>query len=177
MPVNLLPEESQNTRPDVPVSAEAEEGTDLVGNEMLTTEENEVLGESFSNTFDEQLDLGLSPEEEKLLELLMDFDVDDLSTRAREVLTEVFHRFDVDKDGRFNDSELDAFAQVCNGEPFTEEEKEEILDTFECEDGSLLLEGFLNLYMLQSCARPLDTMTDLFKLGYDGDLEKMKNGA
>lgn len=45
----------------------------------------------------------------------------------------------------------DAFAITCNGEPFTAEEKEEIYENFECVDKAVTLEGFLNIFALQSC--------------------------
>ena len=44
----------------------------------------------------------------------------------------------------------DAFATKSNGEPFTDEDKEEMRDTFDCKDGNLTLEGFFQVFALQS---------------------------
>ena len=44
------------------------------------------------------------------------------------MLTEIFRRFDVDKDGVLNDAELNAYAVACNGKPFDEQTLIDIRD-------------------------------------------------
>jgi len=50
--------------------------------------------------------------------LFSDSDQLDMSDRLVEVLSEIFQRFDVNKDGEWDQTELDAFAIACNGSAF-----------------------------------------------------------
>ncbi|KNC82120.1 hypothetical protein SARC_05589 [Sphaeroforma arctica JP610] len=172
MPINLE-EEMKGKAPSADKSQE-EEPKDPE-NQMFDDETLNGLGDTFAEAFEDQLDLGMTDEEQAFVDLLVDFDADFLTKRATEVLTEVFNRFDEDKDGFLSDKEMDAFAEVCNGEKFEDEDRDDIKNTFGSENGKFTLEGFHNLFMLQSCGRPLDTIRDLKALGYGPGLEKLSS--
>ena len=87
-------------------------------------------------------------------------------------LTEVFLRFDADADGAWNREELDAFYVACNGHPCPQDELEEMSDNFDLDDdGALTRRGFMQMYSMQTEARPMDTWSDLKMLGYNHQLE------
>ena len=112
----------------------------------------------------------------------------DFTDRCREVLTEVFQRFDKDSDGALNDEELDQFSTVsyfvdifvnfvkaCNGKPFDKDSKEEIKTYFKLDkNGNLTLNGFMEMYHMQTSSEPKETWRDLQKLGYNKKLEKVQ---
>ncbi|KAJ2864408.1 hypothetical protein GGI22_001730 [Coemansia erecta] len=97
----------------------------------------------------------------------------EFTPKCEAALIEIFERYDKDKDGALNDAELTAFATFANGEPFTEADLEDIRDHLKCtKDGSLLREGFLQMYSLQTNAGDEDeTWKDLKKHGYNEELE------
>ncbi|KAJ2889968.1 hypothetical protein IWW38_004392 [Coemansia aciculifera] len=100
----------------------------------------------------------------------------ELSPKCEAALTEIFERYDKDRDGALNDSEIQAFAMFTNGSPFTEVDLADIRTNLDCtEDGALLKCGFLQLYSLQTNAGDDDeTWADLEKHGYNSDLELVK---
>ncbi|RKO88687.1 hypothetical protein BDK51DRAFT_17305 [Blyttiomyces helicus] len=94
---------------------------------------------------------------------------------AESALREIFARFDVDKDGCLNESELDAFAVASNGEKFSSDDKEQIWTTFETRAGSKLTEdGFIDMFHLQTTSDEEETWKDLRKHGYGDDLKLKK---
>ncbi|KND00007.1 uncharacterized protein SPPG_04354 [Spizellomyces punctatus DAOM BR117] len=99
---------------------------------------------------------------------------DDVFTPAAEsALKEIFSRFDVDKDGNLSRAEIDAFAIAANGEKFDEATIEELSDSFDTTaDGKLTLEGFLDMYHLQTLSDEDETWKDLKTFGYDDKLVK-----
>ncbi|KAI8998220.1 hypothetical protein BC832DRAFT_542174 [Gaertneriomyces semiglobifer] len=103
-------------------------------------------------------------------------DDDDVFIPACEAaLKEIFHRFDVDKDGALSRDERDAFAVAANGEKFSEESHAELLEYFDCTpDGKLTLEGFLEMYHLQTSSDEDETWKDLKAFGYNEKLNLVK---
>ncbi len=105
---------------------------------------------------------------------LIDDQTDDFTEKCRQALTEIFQRFDLDKDGSLNEAELDAYAMVCNEKVLSQEEKGEIKTYFKLDEkGNLTLEGFLDMYHMQTSADPKETWKDLRKFGYDKKLNKV----
>ena len=81
-------------------------------------------------------------------------------------------RFDVDQDGALAPKELEAYCVACNGAPLPQDELDEIANAFSLDArGNLTLRGFMEMYSLQTEARPMDTWSDLRKLGYGLDLQ------
>ncbi|KAJ2742117.1 hypothetical protein GGI20_004707 [Coemansia sp. BCRC 34301] len=97
----------------------------------------------------------------------------EFTTKCETALTEIFERYDIDKDGALNDKEIQAFATFTNGSPFTEADLADIRTNLDCtKDGALLKGGFLQLYSLQTNAGDEDeTWADLEKHGYNSELE------
>ena len=60
------------------------------------------------------------------------------------------------------------YSRACNnGNPFSEEEIEEIQEHFECDDNKCLtLTGFLQLYHTQTNGDVLETWKDVVQFGY-----------
>ncbi|KAJ1757086.1 hypothetical protein LPJ77_006616 [Coemansia sp. RSA 2523] len=96
----------------------------------------------------------------------------DFTPECERALLEIFTRYDKDKDGALNDTELQAFATFTNGHNFSSTELEDIRTYLKCtKEGWLLKEGFLQMYSLQSASGDLDeTWKDLEKHGYTKDL-------
>mmetsp|Transcript_29244 Transcript_29244/g.35534 ORF Transcript_29244/g.35534 Transcript_29244/m.35534 type:complete len:212 (-) Transcript_29244:352-987(-) len=96
-----------------------------------------------------------------------------VSTEFDNVLEDIFGRFDADADGALSPEELNAFARACNeGDPFSEEEMEEISTYFDVDSRNFLtLKGFKEMMITQSGGRPKDTWRDLERLGYDQTLQ------
>lgn len=95
----------------------------------------------------------------------------ELSHALQAALHQVFHKFDVDRDGALSTDELQAFARACNdGDCFSEEELQDLRFFKTTEQGWLTLKGFLQLYHTQTTARPVDTWADLKALGFDNAL-------
>ncbi|PRP86718.1 hypothetical protein PROFUN_02867 [Planoprotostelium fungivorum] len=104
---------------------------------------------------------------------LIDKKSGDFTQKAQKAFEEIFARFDQDKDGALNSVELDAFATACNGTPFDDSSKQEIIDYFDVtDDNALTLKGFLEMYHTQTSGDSSETWKDLTKLGYNGQLEK-----
>mmetsp|Transcript_5447 Transcript_5447/g.6627 ORF Transcript_5447/g.6627 Transcript_5447/m.6627 type:complete len:130 (-) Transcript_5447:235-624(-) len=98
----------------------------------------------------------------------------ELVGKCDRALREIFARYDADKDGALNDQELDNFAKGCNGTDtgFSVDEKDQIKENFQHNDaGDLTLNGFLQLYSLQTMSEPSETWKDLKAHGYDSYLE------
>jgi Ca2+-binding EF-hand superfamily protein len=107
------------------------------------------------------------------MDILLDDTTDDLTEKFKNVLIEIFTRFDEDKDGSLSDKELDAFTTACNGTILSADEKQDIKTHFQKDDkGNLTQEGFLEMYHMQTSADPKETWKDLKKLGYNKKLEK-----
>ncbi|KAJ1991790.1 hypothetical protein H4R33_001247 [Dimargaris cristalligena] len=101
-------------------------------------------------------------------------DSDDLTPEFEQALSEIFGRYDRDGDQSLNKSELQAFAVFCNGEPFSDEDVSEILESFTTTDDglALTLPGFIQLYHLQTASGDdEETWKDLKKHGYDAQLK------
>jgi len=66
---------------------------------------------------------------------------------------------------------LDRYASDTNGAPFSEETKQELKEMLEVnEDGNLTLEGFYQVYQLQTSNDEEETWRDLSAHGFDRDL-------
>ncbi|KIK59799.1 hypothetical protein GYMLUDRAFT_168907 [Collybiopsis luxurians FD-317 M1] len=66
---------------------------------------------------------------------------------------------------------LDAWACDTNGQPFSEDTKEEILQFMDVTDeGNLTFKGFLQVYQLQTENDEEETWRDLAKHGFDRSL-------
>ncbi|KAJ1974672.1 hypothetical protein H4R35_003501 [Dimargaris xerosporica] len=99
----------------------------------------------------------------------------DLSAQLEQALNEIFARYDQDQDGALKLEELQAFARFSNGEPFSQDEVDEILEYFDTTDDgkALTLEGFYQLYQLQTASgRDEETWRDLRKHGYNDQLQR-----
>ncbi|KDQ18030.1 hypothetical protein BOTBODRAFT_29342 [Botryobasidium botryosum FD-172 SS1] len=67
---------------------------------------------------------------------------------------------------------LDRWAIDTNGEPFSEESKQEMVDFLDMDDdGNLTFKGFLQIYQLQTENDEDETWRDLEKHGFDRALE------
>ncbi|KAJ2485933.1 hypothetical protein IWW37_005787 [Coemansia sp. RSA 2050] len=100
----------------------------------------------------------------------------EFTAKCEAALSEIFERYDLDKDGALNDKEMQAFATFTNGAPFTETDLADIRTNLDCTgDGALLKGGFIQLYSLQTGAGDDDeTWADLKKHGYNDDLDLVK---
>lgn len=101
---------------------------------------------------------------------------DGAATRKfKQVLVEIFGRFDIDKDGVLSHAELRVFSGVANeGREFTDEELEELEEFFDWKEGpegGLTLRGWMDMYLTQTSSREDDTWEDLIRLGYTDKLE------
>ena len=95
-----------------------------------------------------------------------------LSRRFKEVLVEIFRRFDLDEDGLLCDAELKGFSRVANKDDreFTEAELCEMKSMFHWksdEPSGLTLRGFVQLYERQTAISEDETWSDLTRLGYN----------
>ncbi|KIJ44047.1 hypothetical protein M422DRAFT_79994, partial [Sphaerobolus stellatus SS14] len=67
---------------------------------------------------------------------------------------------------------LDRWAKDTNGEPFSEETKEELREYIDMtEEGDLTFKGFLQIYALQTENEEEETYRDLSKHGFNDELE------
>ncbi|KAL1921898.1 uncharacterized protein VTP21DRAFT_10540 [Calcarisporiella thermophila] len=109
--------------------------------------------------------------DDKPLIPLVDDEDDGLTVQCEEALVEIFNRYDKDKDGSLNKQELDAFATDTNGCSFDQDTLDEINDFLDVtEEGHLTLQGFLQMYHLQTSNDPMETWKDLKTHGYDENL-------
>jgi len=90
------------------------------------------------------------------------------------VLTEIFKRFDKDKDNALSQRELDAFHRVVNGSPISAQTVKFLFDHFDVSNKGLTLIGFVGFYMSQTIGDREETWKDLGQLGYDKDLNRIK---
>jgi len=98
----------------------------------------------------------------------------DLSDFGTNALIEIFHRYDRTKKGVLTDKELNEYSMACNGIPFEEFTLVEIKENFSTDDQeNLTLEGFLDMYSLQTAASPEETWKDLQKHGYTNPEEAL----
>ncbi|KIO20391.1 hypothetical protein M407DRAFT_245828 [Tulasnella calospora MUT 4182] len=75
------------------------------------------------------------------------------------------------KDAYLTDSGLDRYATETNGQPFTTETKDELKEMIDCDDqGRLTLEGFFQIYQLQTENDEEETWKDLSTHGFGRDL-------
>ncbi|PPQ86874.1 hypothetical protein CVT25_012593 [Psilocybe cyanescens] len=67
-------------------------------------------------------------------------------------------------DAYFSEEGLQRWARETNGEPFSEETKEEVVESFDVnDDGNLTFRGFLQLYQLQTENDEAETWKDLVR--------------
>ncbi|ORZ36515.1 hypothetical protein BCR44DRAFT_1432047 [Catenaria anguillulae PL171] len=96
-------------------------------------------------------------------------------------LKSIFARFDKDKDGYLSKAELQAFAVATNDKEFDEDTLEEIGTYFADESKQpelmMAVEGFLDMYHLQSQNDEDETWKDLTRLGYGPDLKLVEQEA
>lgn len=112
-----------------------------------------------------------SPESEAAEEaartLLVDEDEAWFTPVAERMFREVFRRFDRDGDDAWNEAELQLFAAAVNGKPFTDIEVADLREAVDHNDAGALTEaGFLQFYTLHCQMAPLETVSDLEKLGF-----------
>jgi len=71
-----------------------------------------------------------------------------------------------------DEAALDQWAKDTNGEPFSKETKEELLEYIDMTDaGDLTFQGFLQIYALQTENDEEETYRDLAKHGFNRNLE------
>lgn len=92
------------------------------------------------------------------------------------VLRQIFDRFDVNKDAVLDETELAAYFQFTNGKEdgdgFDAEMQQEIRDNFDVDNqGRLTVNGFLEMYQLQTLSDPEETLNDLKKHGFDENFD------
>ncbi|KAF8969995.1 hypothetical protein BDZ97DRAFT_1793854 [Flammula alnicola] len=74
-----------------------------------------------------------------------------------------------------SDDGLQKWALETNGEPFSDETREEVVESFDVtDDGNLTFKGFLQLYQLQTENEEDETWKDLQKHGFDRSLKLVK---
>ncbi|ESK96842.1 hypothetical protein Moror_6420 [Moniliophthora roreri MCA 2997] len=67
---------------------------------------------------------------------------------------------------------LDKWATDTNGQPFTQETKDELLEFMDCDQrGCLTWKGFLQVYQLQTENDEEETWRDLARHGFDRSLK------
>jgi Ca2+-binding EF-hand superfamily protein len=96
----------------------------------------------------------------------------DLTPNFESVLSDIFDRFDIDRDGRFSLEELKSFALAANGTALSDDDVEQITGFFDCVDGMLTKAGFSDMYHTQTSGDEPETWKDLKKLGYNDQLMK-----
>jgi len=70
-----------------------------------------------------------------------------------------------------SEDDLQRWAVDTNGEPFSEETREEVVESFDVtDDGNLTFKGFLQLYQLQTENDEAETWKDLRKHNFDEEL-------
>ncbi|KAG8954717.1 hypothetical protein FRC04_011150 [Tulasnella sp. 424] len=75
------------------------------------------------------------------------------------------------KNAYLTDGGLDRYATETNGQPFTAETKDELKEMLDCDDkGRLTLEGFFQIYQLQTENDEEETWKDLSTHGFGRDL-------
>jgi len=100
---------------------------------------------------------------------------DSMTPQFHQVLEQVFERFDVNKDGALDKSELNTFHLTVNGEPLKDASFQVLTENLECNSsGALTLNGFKNFYHLQTLSDSNETLKDLKALGFDSDLIPIK---
>ncbi|KAJ3055159.1 hypothetical protein HK097_011313 [Rhizophlyctis rosea] len=93
-------------------------------------------------------------------------DNDQFLPEVQKALLEIFDKFDLDKDGKLNNAELDAFAVASNGEPFDDASLNDLFANFDNDKGKLTKDGFLDMFHLQTLSDEDETYKDLEKHGY-----------
>jgi len=96
----------------------------------------------------------------------------EITAEFQNVLTQIFNRFDKDKDGALSQHELDTFHRVVNGTPISPSTVKFLLDHFDVNHKGLTLTGFIGFYVSQTVGDAEETWKDLTKLGYDRQLTK-----
>ncbi|KAJ4488068.1 hypothetical protein J3R30DRAFT_3695721 [Lentinula aciculospora] len=82
---------------------------------------------------------------------------------------------DLPSDAYLDSTGLDAWASDTNGEPFSEDTKEEILEFMDVTaEGNLTFKGFLQVYQLQTENEEEESWSDLSKHGYDRSLNLIR---
>ncbi|ORX85102.1 hypothetical protein BCR32DRAFT_265854 [Anaeromyces robustus] len=111
------------------------------------------------------------------LDLLVEKDGDEWFTEeCEELLRELFEKYDTDKDGYWNNDEINVYFSKTNGKKLTPEEYKEIIDSFDVNDREeLTLKGFFEIYHLQTLNYKEETIDDFLK-NYDEKtlLEKLQ---
>lgn len=103
----------------------------------------------------------------------------DATRSFKQVLVQLFGRFDVDKDKLLSEAELKAFSREANEDEreFTVEEIEEMKEFFDWTElgpngvGGLTLRGWMQMYVTQTAADEDETWKDLRRLGYTNQLK------
>ncbi|KAJ2080451.1 hypothetical protein H4R24_003062 [Coemansia sp. RSA 988] len=97
----------------------------------------------------------------------------DLTPEFRNALCEIFGRYAKKGNDFLDENELQKFAKFTNNKPFTDDELEEIRTNLQCtKEGSLLKEGFIQLYHLQTVSGDdEETWKDLKRHGYNDSLK------
>jgi Ca2+-binding EF-hand superfamily protein len=92
------------------------------------------------------------------------------------IFKQIFARFDGDKDGFLNVSELLSFSKSSSkdSKSFSDEEIEEIFEYFDSRDRKLTLKGFLEMFQIQTLADEEETIKDLETLGFSKEIEGLR---
>jgi len=105
---------------------------------------------------------------------------DQLTSKCRAALTEIFNTFGGATHGALTAGQLNTLQIASNGKPLTNEQIEFAFSAYKIllvpsangQERALPLDGFLDLYFRQSVEAPLDTWEELTRLGYDLDLNR-----
>jgi len=83
------------------------------------------------------------------------------------LLKEIFETFDLDKDGYWNEKEMDSYFSKTNGKKLSSDDYKEIIESFDVNaKNELSLRGFYELYHLQTLNYKDETINDFLKI-YD----------
>ncbi|KNE72924.1 hypothetical protein AMAG_17159 [Allomyces macrogynus ATCC 38327] len=102
-------------------------------------------------------------------------DNDEITPALEAALRAIFARFDADKDGYLNVTELQAFAVATNDREFDQDTLDQIQEFF-ADDAKLpeimlAVDGFMDMYHLQTQSDEAETRKDLHRLGFDDQLK------
>jgi len=101
----------------------------------------------------------------------------EFSEQITAAFKEIFYRLDMDLDGLLSKEELDNFMELTEGYDMPEEVYEWIVENFDCKDGALTEDGFIQIYtyLWQSGGRDPELIwRDLQYMGYDRALRRVR---
>ena len=89
------------------------------------------------------------------------------SAEFKEILREIFSRFDSDNDGYLNYTEMKEYVLITNNAPLSKQFYESMVRKYHSRHDCLSLKGFNEFYLDQTLDDPLETIRDLNLHGFD----------